>query len=300
MLNKHVLHILIFTLLLLATDVFAQGRGGGVGSGSNAGDSGGSGYIGQTQSRRKNERFDILSWITENKKIVAAQNAKMSSSKGGAWFTPDLTLQYYTGSGDISREGVKFGNLTETTTRGQLFLDDFFSAGNQSRSINIDVGAEYYQTMAEKFKVDPTSTQLDYQYNEQGGALLLRPFGRSSQDTGLFVKGGYLDRVERGHFFNNLIDYHIRGTYLGAEAKLYLLPFLGAQAEYQALLETTVDELSGKVKFSKLQYSGFLEIFLLQLKAYMTTYEHYYTPNSGSQSTKEVWNVVGVSGSLHF
>lgn len=291
---QSVLVVLLFSAtFFLAPNAYSEERSGG--------GSGGTGYIGQTQSKRKVERFDVMGWIMENKKVVSEQNARWGGGRtGGVWFTPDLTLQYFTGSGDIARAGERMGALYETIYRGQLFLDNFISVGNDKRSINIDLGFEYYQSVAEKFKVDSAFTQTDYTYSEQGGALLLRPFGRSSQDTSLFVKAGYLDRTEKGHFTNSIREYHIIGTYLGAEAKLYLLPFLGAQAEYQAMLESTNDDLVGKVKISKLQYSGFLEIFLVQVKAYVATYENVFTPNSGAPSTKEVWSVVGLSGALHF
>jgi len=90
------------------------------------------------------------------------------------------------------------------------------------------------------------------------------------------------------------------GTYLGAEAKLYLLPFLGIEADYSTVLEQQIDALQGKWKMQKFIYGGFLEVYLLKVGVYLINTEMDLTPSNGAAQSKEIYNGVGFSGTMYF
>src|SRR4029079_7139094 len=87
-------------------------------------------------------------------------------------------------------DGVTLGKDTRGYGRLQFLLDDLFTRGSRTKSLNIDLGLEGFYGQTTLFAVDATSSQLSHSYTESGGGLLIRPFGRSSQDTGLLLKGG--------------------------------------------------------------------------------------------------------------
>jgi hypothetical protein len=184
--------------------------------------------------------------------------------------------------------------------RLQFLLDDLFTRGNRTKSMNIDLGVEGFYSQTTSFLVEAPLTQQSHAYAEMGGGLLIRPFGRSSQDTGLLVKGGYMSMNQTGLWSNSQTQVSHYATYLGAETKLYLLNFLGARAEYQTTLETDVTALRSSWKMQRFIYGGFLEIYMLNLGAYLMTTEMILTNKATGVAIKEVYSGVGFSGILHF
>jgi hypothetical protein len=252
-----------------------------------------------TQDQRSAERFDIISWIRGTQSIIARQNSKYGyggSSKRGP--TLDIVLQGYEDSGTITRNST-LGNDTRITGKAQILLDDLFTRGDRKASFNIDLGGEVFSSQTTSFAVASGVSQTAHNYIETGGGLVIRPFGRSSQDTGLLVKGGYLNITESGLWSNTTTQYLLYAPYLGAEAKLYLLPFLGVYGDYQATLPTTVGSLQGQWNMQRFRYGGFVEIFLVQVSAYISNTQMTLTPNSGS-AINENYLGYGVGGALFF
>jgi len=292
----------------LAGGPYGSSRGGGSSSSDgNAWDS-----INSTQQKRRVERFDIISWIRANQKAVAEQNSKYGYGKGGAFggARPDLNLSYFNDSIDVTRqqEGStqidKVGRDSIQRARLQFLFDDLFTAGSTTRSFNIDLGVEAFAAQQSGFAppTDVVPIQTDRSFREYGGGLLIRPFGRSSQDTGLMVKGGYISQTLTGHYTSNtLLKATATGNYLGAEAKLYLLPFLGVNGEYLTVLESPVSgDLTGKWSTSRFRYGAFVEIWLLELGAYLLSEDSFFTQDGTVIKIKESGKAQGLTATLHF
>lgn len=262
---------------------------------------GGGGAIAETQTRRSAERFNIIDWIRSNQATVSAQNAKYGrGGGGGSGPYVDIGLTYSQDMGFFTRDGVEIGKDTRGTGKIQFYLDDLITRGNRAKLLNIDLGAEGFFSQTTNFLANSGVTQSAHSYREMGGGLLIRPFGRSSQDTGLAVKGGYVGLDETGLWANNQTPTSLYGIYLGAEAKIYLLNFLGIYADYNNVLETPVNSLNGKWKMQRFKYGAFLEIYLLNLSAYLLSNEMILTNNATAVQVKENYSGVGFSATLFF
>lgn len=254
----------------------------------------------ETQSQRAAERFNILDWIWSNRKATSSQDSKYGRGAKGGGPTTDIVLQYFTDSGDVKREGTLLGKDYRSTARVQVLLDNLFTAGNKFRSMNVDLGLEGFLGQTTKFEVASPGTQEQHSFSELGGGLMIRPVGRSSQDSGFIVKGGYVGVTETGLWSNSTLPQALYGPYLAAEGKLYLLPILGGRVEYQSVLETEVSSLNSKWKMQRFIYGGFLEISLINAGVYLVTTEHVLTHSATGAITKETYTGVGAMGLMHF
>ncbi len=272
---KKILVALLFFCGLLETQAWADDVLGGSAESS----------FNQKYQSRKAERFDIISYLSNQKKIISAQNAKYGSGgQRGFHINPDLVLTYMYEASALSRDSGTIGKAETSLARLQFLANDFISEGGPRRLINIDLGVEAYYLQTQHFVVDSSSNQLDFKTAESGAALLLRPFGRSSQDTGLMFKVGYLNLNETGIWSApSLTSYSLSTFYYGAEAKLYLLPFLGASAEYDLTASQSDSGLAGRWSMTRARYGGFIEFHLLSVGAFMTTTGYKLSPNSGSE-----------------
>ncbi|MEQ1879098.1 MAG: hypothetical protein ABL958_20830, partial [Bdellovibrionia bacterium] len=267
-----------------------------------AGGGGAPSAITETQTRRSSERFNIIDWIRSNNAAKAAQDSKYGRGGGGSGGRgpfPDFVFQYRASPTTLNREGTKLGTYSETAGRFQFLLDDLFTQGDRFRTLNSDLGFEFSYAQAKEFQVDPAVTQAKYEYKEMAGALLIRPIGRSSQDTGLTIKVGYTNLEETGFFADTIVPVNLYGMFLGADVKMYLLPFLGLKAEYQYGLESAAGDLTGKWKASKFTYGAFLEIYLLSIEGYLFNKEVSLTPDTGS-AIKETATGTALGASLYF
>ena len=289
-------YVLGFLILYSFGSVVLAGDYGG--SKSSAGGSGSA--VGQTQERRSSERFNILDFIRSQQASVNAQNAKYGRGSGGHGPYPDLNLTYEQNSGPVTRDGAPVGKDFRAQGRIQFLFDDLMTKGDRKTLLNIDLGVEGFLAQTTSFQADATSTQVSHSYSETGGGLIIRPFGRSSQDTGLLVKGGYVGFSETGLWNNNQSQISLYAPYVGAEAKIYLLNFLGLRAEYQTAFETAASALQAKWKMQKFTYGAFLEISLVNIEAHLISSEFVLTPNSTSAPSKETYSGVGFSGSVFF
>jgi hypothetical protein len=258
------------------------------------------GPIARTQGKRAAERFNILDWIAKNNRARSAQDSKYGRGSSGSNLHPDLTLMYRADKAKVSRDGSDLGHDTRYTAKLQFLLDDVFTQGNKGRSLNVDIGVEGFYSKTSAFAAEPRVIQESHSFSETGAGLLLRPFGRSSQDTGLMFKGGYMEVSQLGFWSNSTTTYKMPGTYLGAELKLYLLPFLGGMADYTTVLETKNDDLLGKWKMYRFLYGGFIEVYLLNLQFYFFNSEYIFTPDSGATPRKELSVGAGFGAALHF
>jgi len=285
--------LIMATLLILPSLAYTQGGGGA--------SAGGGSSVGQTQSRRSSERFNILDFIRKQKEATSAQDSKYGRG-GGSSSGPytDFVLTYSQDSGPVTRNGDKLGKDTRASGRLQFLLDDLFTKGNRTRSLNIDLGVEGFYSQTTSFLVEPPSTQNSHTYNEMGAALLIRPIGRSSQDTGLLVKAGYMSMNQTGLWSNTQNSYSHYATYLGAEAKLYLLNFLGGRVEYQTTLESDINALQSTWKMQRFTYGGFLEIYLLNIGASLVSTEMILANKNTGAITKELYSGVSFSSMFHF
>lgn len=264
-------------------------------------DGGWSSSFGEKYAKRSQERFDILSWVRDQKRIFSEQDRKWGNASGkGIWFTPDLTLAYYRDSGTLTRDGATLGDLSQQSARVQLLLNDFISVGNKAKLINVDLGFEVMSSLSSTFTVASGVSQTEWLGKEKAYGILFRPFGRSSQDTGLILKGGYFEINEKGLWSSDLTERTLNSSYWGVEAKLYLLPFLGGKAEYLSVLPANSDELSGKFQMQKLRYGAFLDLLILHLDAYSYVSDRTLTPSNGSSEVHDKDVGVGFGASLFF
>lgn len=241
--------------------------------------------IRETQSQRSAERFSILDWVWNQKRAVSAQNSRWGrGSGGGSGVVTDVTFNFSKDSLTIKRDSTTVGKTENSFGRAQVYLNNLVAVGNSKRSINLDIGAEGFYGSTTKFLPDETYNQTKSDFNQLGGGLIIRPFGRSSQDTSLVLKGGYINATETGYWTNSTLPQSLYGTYLGAEARLYLLPFLGGKAEYFSVLENEVKSLSGKWKMQKFSYGGFLEIGLIEIGVQIVSSEFIFTSDDTSVS----------------
>ncbi len=235
-----------------------------------------------------------------NKKTIADQNAKYGvGSKILAGPFPDFVLTYRTDHTNVRKDGDNLGEDDRGTAKFQFLLDDLIMGGDKTRSYSIDLGLEAFYSKSGSFKAAEGVTQMSHTYTETGGGLLIRPFGRSSQDTGLMVKGGYIDVDYSGIWENSDALKKVWGFYLGAEGKLYLLPFLGIYADYMVTLVQNIEGLGGKWGMQRLIYGAFLEVYLLNLHAYVIDQFYDFTPNEASK-IRETSKGVGFGATLHF
>jgi hypothetical protein len=277
-------------ILLIALNAFAQKYKS----------SGQSGYIGQTQERRQTQRVSIYDWIMANKKAISDQNAKYGlGSKVLAGPYPDLVLQYRSDHTFVRRGSTNLGEDDRGTAKIQFLLDDLIMGGDKTRSYSIDLGIEGFYSKSGNFKAADGITQVSHTYTETGGGLLIRPFGRSSQDTGFLVKGGYIDVDYSGLWENSDTLKKVWGFYFGAEGKLYLLPFLGIYGDYMVTTVQNIEGLGGKWGMYRLMYGAFIEVFLLNIHAYIIDSEYDFTPEN-SAKIKETFKGVGFGAILHF
>lgn len=253
-----------------------------------------------TQARRSLERFNIIDWIQSNKAAVAAQNAKYRASGSGYGPYLDLALNYTQDSGPVKKDSLNLGADSRSSGQIQFYLDDLITGGNRARVINIDIGFEGFFSQTTSFQAASGVSQSSHSYKEMGGGLLIRPFGRSSQDTGLAFKGGYVNIEEMGLWANNQTPISLYGTYLGADSKIYLLGFLGVFADYKNVLENPINTLNSKWKMQRFKYGAFLEIYLLQVSAYLMTTEMVLINNVTTTPIKETYNGMGLSATLFF
>ncbi|MCM2283068.1 MAG: hypothetical protein NDI61_14595 [Bdellovibrionaceae bacterium] len=261
-------------------------------------DGGGGGSFYEKYKRRQSQRFDLIGYLSDQKRIRAEQDAKWGYVKDGLPFEPDLTLSYFQLGGDLER-GTKLGEVTEKGGRAQFFMNGLLSSNNKRRAINIDLGFEgYYRSST--FTASAGSVQTDWASTETGGAILLRPFGRSSQDTSLFFKAGYGTFDTKGLFSASDAAKSLASGYWGGEAKLYLLPFLGARAEYASTFEKEDIAWAAKWKQTRLTYGAFFELFVISFEAqiFETTYQ--LTPTGGGTPTQDTQKGMGLLGTLHF
>ena len=286
--------LVVALITAMSTSAWAQSGRRALGSGESGG-----GYVSQTQAKRSAERFNILDWITQQRKAKAEQDMKYGSVSKGLWFTPDLALTYRQSNAKISRSSGDFAELATSFGRAQLLLNNFISTSNKTRSINVDLGVEGYFGNTHSTKFLDTNNGTDWSYREQGGALLFRPFGRSSQDTGVIIKAGYLDVQQRGFWDGLNREINLNAIFVGAEAKLYLLNFLGARLEYQTTFDRELSQASGKWSMSRLYYSAFVELWLLGLELYLQQTNWNFTPDSGN-SVRDREVSVGAAASLFF
>ncbi len=246
---------------------------------------GSSGSFNQKYQARKTERFDIISYLSNQKKTISAQNARYGSGGGkGFHINPDLALTYMYEPSGLTRSSSTLGKAETSLVRGQFLMNDFISEGGTRRLINIDLGLEAYYLQTQHFIVDKASTQMDFKTGESGAAILIRPFGRSSQDTGLILKAGYLTLSETGLWTTaNSTLRSLSNFYYGAEAKLYLLPFLGAIGEYDLSGSQNDSSIGGTWSMTRSRLGGFVEFHLLALGALVTTTNYKLAPTSGTE-----------------
>ncbi len=278
--------------LMLPWPALAQHQGGG-----HSGDSG-SGFT-EKYERRTQERFDMFHWLIQQKQIRAAQDAKYGrKADKGLWFTPDLLFQYLQETPSFKRDGVDLGTGTLQGGRAQLTLNNFFVTGTTSRSLNIDLGVEALYQSTGQFQAATTQTTVELQ--EKAAGIVIRPFGRSSQDTGLLVKGGMYQLTEKGLWSNTTTSFDLKSGYWGAEAKLYLLPFLGGHAEYVSVFPATSSGLQGQWQMQRFRYGGFIEFLLLNLEVYAYNTDFAFTPQSGGPDVHDRQTGIGLMGTVHF
>lgn len=127
--------LLVLGALLVSNPSFSQSSAGGSDrSGSKNG-------IVETQKVRSRERFNILDWLANQKRITSEQDSRLvrNSSLGSGL---DLVLRYYTHSATLARNGAGIGSAKWTSGQILVFFNDLVSSGNKDRNINVDVGFE--------------------------------------------------------------------------------------------------------------------------------------------------------------
>lgn len=257
-------------------------------------------FVSQTQNRRQGQRLSIYDWIMQNKQAIAAQNSRYGSGGGSSGPYPDLVLQYRADRSRVTRDGIELGDDERTTAKMQFLLDDLFRGGNHSFLLNVDLGVEGFYSKTSNFKALAESTQVAHSYTETGGGLLLRPFGRSSQDTGLLVKGGYINVDYIGLWENSETPKKVWNYYLGAEAKVYLLPFLGVLGDYMTVPENEIEGIGGRWSMYRFLYGAYIEVLLLNLQVYIVDTEYSFTSTATQTKVKEFSKGVGFAATLHF
>ena len=258
--------LLLFCLCLWARPAFSQSAGASGGGGGS--DRGGRGGIIETQRTRSRERFNILDWIANQKRIKAEQDSRMVKY-GSLGSGLDLVLRYHVHNAALQRDGVNRGAAKWASGQILIFFNDLVSTGNREKSINVDVGFEGFLNDYSAFIPETTGTpQPSWGARETAGGLVFRPFGRSSQDTGLYLRVGYLDLQERGLWAPTETTVGLGGAYWGADFKLYLLNFLGGRVNYLTTFESDAQALNARWQLTRFKYSAFLEIFLLGLELY--------------------------------
>jgi hypothetical protein len=103
-----------------------------------------------------------------------------------------------------------------------------------------------------------------------------------------------------GLWENSNVLKKVWGYYLGAEAKIYLLPVLGIYGDFMTTLEKDIEGLGGKWSMRRFHYGAYFEIYLLNLQAYLIDTEYDFTPSSGAAKIAETSKGVGFGATLHF
>lgn len=226
----------------------------------------------QKYEGRKNSRFDLISFLSEQRKIRSEQNSRLSAGGYFKLFTPDIAMEGWMSNAQVKRAGSELGSGQFTGGRLQFLMNNLFSQGTSRRLINIDIGFEGFYDDFSSWKPATGSSVTAARALYSGGGLLIRPFGRSSQDNGMLFKIGS-GKVSSTGLLGSSVDTDINDIYYGGEARLYLLPILGIKGEYLRTNGAKNTNLGGALIMTDIRYGAFLEFYLLQLGAHVHTRE---------------------------
>ncbi len=255
-------------------------------------------YIVQTQDEREKTRFTLTEWlrIKERMKLMDTWLALFSDPQKDK-FSLEINFSYKMGRGEkvFANEGIanKYQSQKQHIA-SQLWLTNILTSTTKTRALNIDFGVEG-NLLLEKNSLDP---QVDPKVENRSYLRWFtgnfRIFGKNIQDTSLVLKAGQYN------YSNNYTDIlsteqRKEGLLWGADFYLYLLRFLGGEAEFQSFGKKSLGDKQGQ----QLYYGGFIEVALLRLTGGVMIEEWNYQ-NLDLPKTKATSKTIMFGGKLQF
>lgn len=225
-------------------------------------------YIEDVQEERKSTRWTLTEWlrIKERMKLMDVWLAMFSNPEEK--FAPEISLGYAKSVGEtefqISSLGANDALQSRATNRAedarlQFWFTNLISGSTGLRTLDVDLGLEGRFRNRFMPGTDTVQVPVGQAWNTQTekiqqAGVNLRIFGVSSQDSSLVIKGGNFDK-DLGFAETDRLS----GRYWGGEMSLYLLSFLGAEANYYKYLD-------GKQTLgTSIDFMGFLELYNLRV-----------------------------------
>jgi hypothetical protein len=239
-------------------------------------------YIVKVQEERENTRWTLTEWlrIKERMKMMDVWLAMFSDPKKDK-FQPELALSYGLTRGTYQRDSgtgdaasTRTGSLSGSAGKAQLWLTNIISSTIGVRTLNIDLGGEYYRRQTGELALTGASAAAGADAPAIGHGLTsqyytgdLRIFGRNVQDSSLVLKYGRY--VQKNAIFAEDEDaaaWSPRGAVAGAELQLYFFRWLGAEGNYLAFGDSSSAQGSAAQKGTYYDYLAYIEISLLRLQ----------------------------------
>jgi hypothetical protein len=237
--------------------------------------------------------------MSDQRRIRAEQDSRLPKSSAWSWFNPDLVLLL---RAQANGAPSPFSGPSLASQQGQLqfLLNGLVSEGSPRRAINVDLGLEYAgEQLAPKERNLAEAPVISDQFVRQSGSLLLRPFGRSSQDTMLLGRVGWT-RIRSLVEVSGVGPGAIEGQGLswGAEARLYILPVAGLHVDWSQTAPIQIEAWQAKAQLSSTRAGVFFEIGFLQIGANWV--EHVWSRESGPNGAALSERRVAFEGELGF
>lgn len=189
-------------------------------------------YIADKEQKKRSDRWSIVDYLVTKKKIALMDQWLALNSSSASWV--ELRLDYL--QGNLEREISNASTVAETDYKkmgGALFL----------KFLGVEGGREVLSEISE----------FDYY---QLNLLLLGP---SIQSSHIMLHGG-----QRDFTYDETTNF--KQAYYGASIDLYLLSFLGVGALYRKYNEEISEDNLFESSGHRLEYSAFIDLFLLRLK----------------------------------
>lgn len=222
-------------------------------------------FIKTTQEERQSTRWTLTEWlrIKERMKMMDVWLAMVSEPKKDQ-FHPELELMHSVTQGNFNGNDVgSTATSSGRRSRAQLWLTNLISSTLGVRTLNIDFGGEYFR-VDDKLSLQGGLPGYDLSLAAYGAAF--RIFGKNIQDSSIVFKFGEYQHQGKSAAAAELSsgsDFKLLGKYAGAELQLYVLSWLGLQANgygFQSKQHADRTHSGGYV-----DYGAFVEVSIIRI-----------------------------------
>lgn len=236
-------------------------------------------YVTKVQEERESTRWTLTEWlrIKERMRMMDLWLAMFSDPKKDV-FKPELNLTYLSMRGAASLTdgdaAAQASAVNGAAQRAELWLTNLVSGTVGIRTLNVDLGGEFYQRSAGGFLPEAAAVGADVTGTPAETRKLahtyytgdLRLFGKSIQDSSLVLKyGQYKSDNSIPNLAAPAAATEREGKVAGAALQVYVLRWLGAEGNYLAYGDALNPQGSADQRGTYYDYAGFVEVSLLRL-----------------------------------